>query len=63
MLTRQSMIHGKYHGNMGYLLGNVEVGIQEFTGTGYRVDDRQMTWTDELQMQSHKSIAKTNRRK
>ena len=50
MLTRQSMIHGKYHGNMGYLLGNVEVGIQEFTGTGYRVDDRQMTWTDELQM-------------
>ena len=26
------------------------MGIQEFTGMGYCVDDRQMTWTDELQM-------------
>ena len=46
MLTRQSMIHGKYHSITGYLLRNNDVGIQEFAGTGYRVDDRQMTWTD-----------------
>ena len=26
--------HGKYHGNTGYLLGNVDVGTQEFAGTG-----------------------------
>ena len=60
------MIHGKYHGNTGYLLGNVDMGIQEFMGMGYHVDNGQMTWTDELQMmmsrgsrtsQSHKQIA------
>ena len=50
MLTRQSRIHGKYHGNTGYLLGDVDVGIQEFAGTGYPVDDMQMTWTDKSQM-------------
>ena len=68
-LTRQSMIHGKYHGNTGYLFGNIDVGIQEFVGTGYRVDDGQMTQTDKLQMmtsrqsptsQSHKQIAPMN---
>ena len=66
MLTRQSTICGKYHGNTGYLLRNVDVGIEEYAGTGYHVDDRQMAWTDELQMmkscgshtsQSHKQIA------
>ena len=31
MLTQQSMIHGKYHGNTSYLLGNIDMGIQEFT--------------------------------
>ena len=50
------MIHRKYHGNTGYLLRNVDAGIQEFAGTGYHVDDGQMTWTDELQtMTSHRS--------
>ena len=45
------------------------MGIQEFVGIRYHVDDVQMTWTDESQMmtswqchtsQSHKSIAQTN---
>ena len=69
MLTQQSMIHGKYRGKTGYLLGNVDIGIQEFTGMGYHVDDMQMTQTDELQMmtshgsrtnRSHKSVAQMN---
>ena len=69
MLTQQSTIHGKYHGKFGYLLGNIDMGIQEFVGMGYHVDDMLMTWTDESQMmtshqgrtsQSHKSIAQTN---
>ena len=47
MHMQQSTIHRKYHGNTGYLLGNVDVGIQEFAGTGYHVDDVQTTWTDE----------------
>ena len=43
--------------------------IWEFVGTGYRVNDVQTIWTDELQMmtscgsrtsQSHKSIAQIN---
>ena len=67
MFTQQSMIHGKYHGKTGYLLGSVDAGIWEFVGTGYRVDDVQMIWTDELQMmmscgnctsQSHKILHK-----
>ena len=46
------------------------MGIWEFTGTGYHVDDMQMMWTNELQMmtshgshtsQSHKPIAQMNR--
>ena len=60
------MIHGKYHGNTSYLCGNVDVGTQEFAGTGNRVNDGQMRQTDELQMmtscrgrtsQLHKRIA------
>ena len=43
MLTQQSTIHGKYHRKTGYLLGNVDAGIQEFAGMGYHVDDVQMT--------------------
>ena len=65
MLTQQSTIHGKYHGKTGYLLRNVDVGIWEFVGMGYCVDD--MPQTDESQMMTshgshtsrlHKSIAK-----
>ena len=68
MISQQSTIHGKYHGNTSYLLGNVDAGTQEFAGTGNRVNDRQMRWTDESQMmtsrrgrtsQSHKRIAQT----
>ena len=63
------MIHGKYHGHTGYLLGNIDTGTQEYVGTGYHVDDGQMTQTDESQMmmshqsrtsQSHKRITQTN---
>ena len=70
--TQQSTIHRKYHGKTSYLLRNVDVGIREFAGTGYHVDDVQTTWTDESQMmtsrwshtsQSHKSIAQMNRTK
>ena len=35
---------------MGYLLGNVDTGTQEFAGTGNRVNEGQMLWTDESQM-------------
>ena len=63
------MIHRKYHGNTGYLLGNIDAGTQEFAGMGNCVDDGQTTWTDESQMmmpcqghtsQSHKRIAQMN---
>ena len=66
------MIHRKYHGNTGYLLGNVDTGTQEFAGTGNRVNEGQMRQTDELQMMTscrggtselHKQIAQTNRTK
>ena len=66
MITRQSTMHGKYHGNTGYLLRNVVVGTQEFAGMGNCVNDGQMRWTDESQMmtscrsrtsQLHKRIA------
>ena len=69
MLTQQSTIHRKYHGKTGYLLGNIDMGSQEFVGMGYHVDDMQTTWTDESQMmmshrshtsQSHKSITQMN---
>ena len=48
------------------------MGTHEYTGMGYRVDDRQMTWTYESQMmtsrqsrtsQLHKRIAQTNHTK
>ena len=66
---QQSTIHRKYHGKNSYLLGNVHVGIEEFTGTGYHVDNVQMMQTTESQLmtscgsrtkQSHKSIAQMN---
>ena len=66
------MIHRKYHGNAGYLLGNIGTGIQEFMGMGYCVDNRQMTQTDKSQMmtscgshtsQLHKQIKQMNRTK
>ena len=69
MLTQQSMIHGKYHGITSYLLGNVDVGTQEYVGMGYHVDDGQMTQTDESQIvtshqsrtsQLHKQTTETN---
>ena len=41
MLTQQSTVHGKYHGKTGYLLGNVDVGIWEFVGMGYCVNNMQ----------------------
>ena len=59
----------EYHSNTGYLLGNVDMGTQEFAGTGNCVNNRQMRQTDESQMmtsrrghtsQSHKRIAQTN---
>ena len=59
------MISGKYHGNTGYLLGNVDMGTQEIAGMGNRVNDGQTRQTDKSQMmmshqghtsQSHKRI-------
>ena len=44
------MICGKYHGNTGYLLGNVDAGTQEFAGMGNHVNEGQTRWTDESQM-------------
>ena len=38
----------EYHRNTGYLLRDVDMGIPEFVGMGYHVDDGQMTQTDEL---------------
>ena len=70
MITRQSKIRGKYHGNTGYLLGNIDMGTQEFAGMGNHVNDGQMRWTDESQMmmsrrghrsESHKQITQTSR--
>ena len=58
--------------NTGYLLGNIDVGIQEFTGMGYHVNNVQMMPPVESQLmmscgshtkQSHKSIAQTNHTK
>ena len=54
----------------GYLLSNVYVGIQEFTGMGYCVDNMQTMPPVESQLmtswgsrtkRSHKSITQTNR--
>ena len=68
MIIRQSTTRGKYHGNTGYLLGNIDTGTQEFTGMGNRVNERQTRWTDESQMmmshrgrttESHKQIVQS----
>ena len=72
MIIRQSTIHGKYHRNTSYLLGNVDAGTQEFAGTGNCVNKGQTRRTDKLQMmtsrqgctsESHKRITQTNRTK
>ena len=47
MLMQQSTVHRKYHGKTGYLLGNVDMGIQEFVGRGYCVNDMQTMQTIE----------------
>ena len=66
------MICRKYHGNTGYLLGNVDAGTQEFTGTENHVNDGQTRQIDESQMmnshrsctsQLHKRITQMNRTK
>ena len=63
------MVCGKYHRNTSYLLRNVDVGIWEFAGMGYHVNNVQMMQTIESQLmtscgsrtkQSHKSIAQMN---
>ena len=69
MRTQQSTICRKYHGKTDYLLGNVDMGIGEFAGMGYHVDNMQMMQTIESQLmmscgshtkRSHKSITQTN---
>ena len=45
MLMQQSMVHGKYHGKT---ISNVDVGIREFAGMGYCVNNVQM-----MQKSSH----------
>ena len=66
------MIRGKYHGNTGYFLGNIDAGTKEFAGMGNCVNKGQMRWTDESQMmtscrgrtsESHKQITQANRTK
>ena len=57
--------HRHLHDNQQYLGNIIEkpitysgtlMGIPEFVGTGYRGDDVQTTWTEELQMMmSHQS--------
>ena len=60
MITQQSTIHGKYHGNTGYLLRNVDVGTQEFLGMGNRVNEGQMRRTDESQMMTSHRVAQVS---
>ena len=50
MIIQQSTIRRKYHGNTSYLLGNIDVGTQEFVGTGNHVNEGQTRRTDESQM-------------
>ena len=72
MIIRQSTIHRKYHRITAYLLGNVDVGTQEFAGTGNCVNEGQTRQTDKSQMmtshwgrtsESHKRTAQTNHTK
>ena len=69
MLTQQSTTRRKYHKKTGYLLENVDMGIGEFPGMGYCMDDMQMMQTIKSQLmtshgsctkQLHKSITQTN---
>ena len=69
-------MYRKMHGRLweisqktSYLLSNIDVGIQEFAGMGYHVDDVQTTPPVELQLmtscggctkQSHKPITQMN---
>ena len=52
-------------GKFGYLLGNVDTGIREFTGTGYHVNNMQMMQNrvavDDVTWNSHKMITQINR--
>ena len=48
------MIRGKYHGNTSYLLGNVDVGTQEFAGTGNRVNEGQRDGQESQMMTSRR---------
>ena len=50
MLTQQSTVCGKYHGETSYLLWNIYTGIGEFVGMGYCMDDMQMMQTIKSQM-------------
>ena len=59
-ITRQSTIHGKYLGNSGYLLGNIEEGTQEFAGTGNHVNEGQTRQTDESQMMTSHRVPQVN---
>ena len=56
MLTQQSTICGKYHGNTGYLLAET----QEFVGMGNRVNDRQTRWTDKSQLMTSHRVTQVN---
>ena len=59
MLMQQSTVHGKYHGKTSYLLGNIDMGIWEFAGMGYHVNDMQTMQTIKSQlMTSHGSHTK-----
>ena len=63
-LIQQSTVPGKYHRKTSYLLGNIDVGIWEFTGMGYHVNDMQMMQNqvavDDVTWKSHKMIAQIN---
>ena len=50
MLMQQSMIHGKYHGTLVPYSVIIYMGIGEFVGMGYHVDDMQMMQTVESQL-------------
>ena len=64
MLMQQSMVHGKYHGNTGYLLGNIDTGIREFVGMEYHVNNVQtmqnQVAVDDVIWKLHKTFAQIN---
>ena len=65
MLMQQSMVHRKYHGKTCYLLGNIDVGIQEFAGMGYHENNmltmQNQVTVDDVMWKSHKTITQINR--